>query len=131
MCVRQQNTRTHTHTHTHICTHSAQSALLPLTLPPMRIHPAPQVRVELYDRKQTRFISAHNAALAALALSADGKRLATASDKGTLVRVWSTADGSKLQVRTVPGCGLCQGVDCLLLGNRARMPAAGVRTACC
>ncbi|KIZ05596.1 WD repeat domain phosphoinositide-interacting protein 3 [Monoraphidium neglectum] len=56
-----------------------------------------QVRVELYDRKQTRFISAHNTALAALALSADGKRLATCSDKGTLVRVWSTADGSKLQ----------------------------------
>ncbi|KAI8470914.1 MAG: WD40-repeat-containing domain protein [Monoraphidium minutum] len=56
-----------------------------------------QVRVELYDRKQTRFISAHNTALAALALSPDGKRLATASDKGTLVRVWNTADGSKLQ----------------------------------
>ncbi|GBF89207.1 hypothetical protein Rsub_01924 [Raphidocelis subcapitata] len=56
-----------------------------------------QVRVELYDRKQTRFISAHNAALAAIALSPDGKRLATCSDKGTLVRVWSTADGAKLQ----------------------------------
>jgi WD40 repeat protein len=53
----------------------------------------------LYYRKQTRFISAHNSALAALALSADGKRLATCSDKGTLVRVWNTADGTKLQVR--------------------------------
>lgn len=57
------------------------------------------MRVELYDRKQTRFISAHNTALAALALSHDGKRLATCSDKGTLVRVWNTADGAKLQVR--------------------------------
>jgi hypothetical protein len=56
-----------------------------------------QVRVELYDRRQTRFISAHNTALAALALSGDGKRLATCSDKGTLVRVWNTADGTKLQ----------------------------------
>lgn len=56
-----------------------------------------QVRVELLDRRQTRFVSAHDSPLAALALSADGKRLATCSDKGTLVRVWGTADGSRLQ----------------------------------
>lgn len=58
-----------------------------------------QVRIELYDRKQTKFISAHNAPLVCLTLSMDGKRLATASDKGTLVRVWNTADGQLLQVR--------------------------------
>lgn len=58
-----------------------------------------QVRIELYDRKQTKFISAHNTALACLTLSMDGKRLATASDKGTLIRVWNTADGQLLQVR--------------------------------
>jgi WD40 repeat protein len=57
-----------------------------------------QVRIELYDRKQTRFISAHNTPLVSLALSMDGKRLATASDKGTLVRVWNSADGQLLQV---------------------------------
>jgi WD40 repeat protein len=56
------------------------------------------VRIELYDRKQTKFISAHNTPLVCLCLSRDGKRLATASDKGTLVRVWSTADGQLLQV---------------------------------
>lgn len=56
-----------------------------------------QVRIELYDRKQTKFISAHNTPLVCLTLSMDGKRLATASDKGTLVRVWNTADGTLLQ----------------------------------
>ena len=55
------------------------------------------MRIELYDRKQTKFISAHNTALACMALSMDGKRLATASDKGTLIRVWNTADGQLLQ----------------------------------
>jgi len=33
-----------------------------------------------------------------MALSLEGKRLATASEKGTLVRVWNTADGQLLQV---------------------------------
>lgn len=56
-----------------------------------------QVRIELYDRRQTKFINAHNNALSCLSLSLEGKRLATASEKGTLVRVWSTADGQLLQ----------------------------------
>jgi WD40 repeat protein len=58
--------------------------------------------VELYDRRQTKFISAHNGSLASICLSIDGKRLATASEKGTLVRVWNTADGLPLQVRHIP-----------------------------
>jgi WD repeat-containing protein 45 len=58
---------------------------------------AGQVRLEHLDRRQTRFVTAHAGSLAALALSLDGKRLATASDKGTLVRVWATGDGSLLQ----------------------------------
>lgn len=53
--------------------------------------------MELYDRRQTKFISAHNNALSCLVLSMDGKRLVTASEKGTLVRVWNTADGQPLQ----------------------------------
>jgi hypothetical protein len=61
------------------------------------------VRIELYDRKQTKFISAHTTPLAALALSLCGKRCATASDKGTLVRVWGTGDGALLQVREERG----------------------------
>ncbi len=55
--------------------------------------------MELYDRRQTKFIQAHNNALSCLVLSMDGKRLVTASDKGTLVRVWNTMDGQPLQVR--------------------------------
>lgn len=46
--------------------------------------------------RRTRFVAAHDGALAALALSADGSRLATASDKGTLVRVFDTASGAPL-----------------------------------
>lgn len=60
------------------------------------LHPG-KVRVELFDRRQTKFISAHTSQLACLALSLDGRFLATASEKGTLVRVWSTADGILLQ----------------------------------
>ncbi|KAK6202397.1 autophagy-related protein 18 [Scheffersomyces amazonensis] len=41
-------------------------------------------------------IEAHKAALAAIALSSDGTLLATASDKGTIVRVFSVQTGVKL-----------------------------------
>jgi autophagy-related protein 18 len=41
-------------------------------------------------------ISAHKAPLAAIAFSASGKLLATASAKGTIIRVFSVPDGSKL-----------------------------------
>ncbi len=57
-----------------------------------------QVRVELYDVRRTKFIPAHTSALACIALSQDGKMLATASERGTLVRVHSTFDGTRLQV---------------------------------
>ena len=60
--------------------------------------PWPQVRVELYDVRRTKFIQAHSSSLACLALSLNGRLLATASEKGTLVRIYSTSDGAKLQV---------------------------------
>lgn len=44
-------------------------------------------------------MSAHNAQLACIALSLDGKLLATASKTGTLIRIHATHDGTKLQVR--------------------------------
>ncbi|XP_047065063.1 autophagy-related protein 18d-like [Lolium rigidum] len=42
-------------------------------------------------------VRAHDSAVACMALSRDGRLLATAGTRGTLVRVFSTADGSKLQ----------------------------------
>ena len=50
--------------------------------------------------RRTKFVEAHTTALACIALSLDGKLLATASERGTLVRIFSTADGSKVQVST-------------------------------
>eukprot|EP00455_Lapot_gusevi_P011198 TRINITY_DN15157_c0_g2_i1.p1 TRINITY_DN15157_c0_g2~~TRINITY_DN15157_c0_g2_i1.p1 ORF type:complete len:366 (+),score=53.44 TRINITY_DN15157_c0_g2_i1:94-1191(+) len=55
------------------------------------------VRVELYDLKKTTFIVAHDSNLAAFALNFDGTLLATASEKGTLIRIHSTATGELLQ----------------------------------
>lgn len=49
------------------------------------------------DRRDFRLINAHNTQVTALALSIDGARLATASEKGTLVRVFETNSGTKLQ----------------------------------
>lgn len=65
------------------------------------------MRVELYDVRRTKFIQAHTSALACIALSQDGKMLATASERGTLVRVHSTFDGTKLQVGPAPSLLQC------------------------
>jgi WD40 repeat protein len=56
-----------------------------------------EIRIELYSAKKTRFVQAHDSSLACLALSQNGQLLATASNKGTLIRIFSTVDGSKLQ----------------------------------
>ena len=54
------------------------------------------VHVELCDSSKVLEIQAHNGPLSQMCLSADGKLLATASVKGTLVRVFETATGKKL-----------------------------------
>ncbi|KAJ0979844.1 hypothetical protein J5N97_015318 [Dioscorea zingiberensis] len=57
-----------------------------------------QLRVDHYGSpRRTRFIFAHNSSIACFALSQDGDLLATASSKGTLIRVFSTSNGSLLQ----------------------------------
>jgi WD40 repeat protein len=55
------------------------------------------VRVELYDQKKTTLIPAHEANLACFAVNIDGSRLATASERGTLIRIFDTATGTALQ----------------------------------
>jgi hypothetical protein len=55
-----------------------------------------QVRVDLYHLQKTTVIPAHESELMALALNQDGTLLATASERGTLLRVFSTHTG-KLQ----------------------------------
>mmetsp|Transcript_4239 Transcript_4239/g.8757 ORF Transcript_4239/g.8757 Transcript_4239/m.8757 type:complete len:601 (-) Transcript_4239:248-2050(-) len=49
-----------------------------------------QVRVELYGLRRTTFVDAHESALGALALSVDGSLLATASERGTVIRLFDT-----------------------------------------
>lgn len=56
-----------------------------------------QVRVEHYASKRTKFIMAHDSRIACFALTQDGQLLATASTKGTLVRIFNTLDGTLLQ----------------------------------
>jgi WD40 repeat protein len=56
-----------------------------------------EVRVEHYSLKKSKFISAHDSNLACFALTLDGRLLATSSNKGTLIRVFNTLDGTRLQ----------------------------------
>ncbi|XP_047979587.1 autophagy-related protein 18a-like [Salvia hispanica] len=56
-----------------------------------------QVRVEHYASKRTKFIMAHDSRIACITLSQDGNMLATASTKGTLVRIYNTHHGTLLQ----------------------------------
>lgn len=58
---------------------------------------AGKVRIELYDHQTTQFVSAHDSPLSCLELSLDGSILATASERGTLIRVWNTSTGNLLQ----------------------------------
>lgn len=57
-------------------------------------------------------IPAHDGPLAALAFSPNGTKIATASEKGTVIRVFSVSDGSKLyEFRR--GMKRCVAISCL------------------
>ena len=55
------------------------------------------VRIELYDIAKTSIIKAHDTDLAQFALNVDGTRIITASEKGTLLRLWNTMTGEILK----------------------------------
>ena len=56
-----------------------------------------QIRVEHFAQKKTKFISAHDSRIASFALTLDGQLIATASVKGTLIRIYDTESGTLLQ----------------------------------
>mmetsp|Transcript_71215 Transcript_71215/g.159411 ORF Transcript_71215/g.159411 Transcript_71215/m.159411 type:complete len:428 (-) Transcript_71215:106-1389(-) len=48
-------------------------------------------------RERTNIIAAHESAIAAMSIDSTGTLLATASDKGTILRVYDTSTGARLQ----------------------------------
>lgn len=56
------------------------------------------IRIELYDSGKATLIKAHDADLAQFALNCDGSRIASASEKGTLIRLWNCHTGEPLKV---------------------------------
>lgn len=55
------------------------------------------IRISNYDTNTNSEVKAHESAISALAISQDAKLCATASDKGTLVRIFSTETAKLLQ----------------------------------
>lgn len=55
------------------------------------------VRVNSYEKNKSIQVKAHETALSALCLNYCGTLLATASEKGTLIRLFSTDSGQPLQ----------------------------------
>ena len=76
-----------------LCALCADSRLCVLACPGLQ---KGHLRVELFDISRSTLIAAHESALSCLALNLDGSRLATASERGTLVRVWDTRSGQRL-----------------------------------
>lgn len=72
-------------------------------------------------------IHAHDSPLAALAFSPTGARIATASEKGTVIRVFSVIDGSKLyEFRR--GVKRCVDISCLAFSMCSQFLACSSNT---
>ena len=56
-----------------------------------------QVRIKNYEKSSVFFINAHENNIAYITLSYDGSLLATASEQGTLIRIFNTDNGDLLQ----------------------------------
>ena len=56
-----------------------------------------QVRIKNYEKSSIFYINAHENNIAYIALSNDGSLLATASEQGTLIRIFNTENGDSLQ----------------------------------
>ncbi len=54
------------------------------------------IRIEQYDVQKSTLIPAHDSALAQIVLNRDSTCVATASDKGTLIRIFDVASGTLL-----------------------------------
>ena len=55
------------------------------------------VRINQYERNLVNTVEAHEGAIQCLALNDDSSLMATASDRGTLIRIFDTANGNKVQ----------------------------------
>uniref|UniRef100_A0A7S2JL68 WD repeat domain phosphoinositide-interacting protein 3 n=1 Tax=Haptolina brevifila TaxID=156173 RepID=A0A7S2JL68_9EUKA len=76
-----------------LCALAADSSKFVLACPGLQ---KGQVRIEYPDINRNTRIPAHESTLACLNLNNDGTRLATASERGTLVRVWDCMTGDRL-----------------------------------
>lgn len=56
-----------------------------------------QGSIKINNNDASHTVKAHDGSIVALALSPDSKRWATASEKGTLIRIFDTSTGSKIQ----------------------------------
>ena len=76
-----------------LCALSADNVLSVLATPDKT---KGHVKVTIYEKNHSHVIEAHTSSLSKLALNYSGSILATASDKGTLIRLFSTEDGSPI-----------------------------------